>query len=51
MKKSVTVKLDLTPELNAAIIKRADELGVDFEDVIFEILEKEFGIREANKFD
>jgi hypothetical protein len=42
MKKSVTVKIDLTPEINMAIVRRADQESKNFEDIIFEILEKEF---------
>ena len=49
MKRSVTVKIDLTPDLNRAIIARADKEGKGFEDIIFEILEQEFNTKKEEK--
>ncbi len=48
MKEGVSARINLTPELNMAIIKRADQEGKSFEDIILEILEKEFSPREVD---
>jgi hypothetical protein len=46
--KKVVVTVGLTSELNKAIIDRADKEGKSLDDVIFEVLLKEFAMKEVN---